>query len=526
MTLQSPPPAAAGALWRDGQQHVLARRYAEARHAFEALLALQPEHLGARMLLASVVLAGGRVREAAARMREAAAGLPDDGALVARIAQALAQLGETNAARACLDHPVVARTRSGPALTALGHVCQGLGLHAQALALMERARAGGYDTPDFRYFHALQLQFNGRLAEAEAEMEACLRSGPTFGRASLSLARIRRQTAQSNHVGFLRRRLAGVAPGGEDHAALEFALYKELEDLGDLDGAWPALQRGNAVMAARLPHDDDAEARLFAAIERRFDAAFLAARAASQQGPVPIFVVGMPRSGTTLLETILGRHPQVASAGELNDLPKQLRWTADLHGHALLDEALLEALADLDFELLGRRYLAQSQWRAGDRPFYVDKLPPNFQLVGCIRRALPHAKVVHVVREPMDVCFSNYRALFGDAYAYSYDLARLAAHHRRYARLMRHWHAVAPGFVLDLRYAELVGDTEAACRRLLAFCGLPFDPRCLDPDRTSGSVATLSSAQVRQPIDARGLGAWRRYGERLQPLRERLQAPA
>jgi hypothetical protein len=235
-----------------------------------------------------------------------------------------------------------------------------------------------------------------------------------------------------------------------------------------------------------------------------------------------VFIVGLPRSGTTLLERILGNHSMVAAAGELNDFPRQLRWCADRHGHALLDPALLEASDDVDFTELGRRYLEQSQWRAGDRPFYVDKLPPNFMLLGFIRRALPQARVVHLVRDPMDVCFSNYRAMFGSAYGYSYGFESLAHHHGQYRRLMRHWHAAMPGFVLDLPYELLVRDSEAAARRLFDFCGLPFEPGCGDNTRNAGAVATLSSAQVRQPIHARGLGEWRRYARQLGPLRAML----
>jgi len=178
------------------------------RAAYDEMLAAHPTQIGPRMVLASTILAQGRVREAAAQMRQAAAMLPDDVELLVRVAQGLSRLGETKAARGCMAHPIVATTRSGPALTALAHVCQGLGLNAEALQLMDRARVTGYDNPDFRYFRALQLQFNGLMEEAEEEMERCLRMGPTFGRASLSLARIRRQTPESNHVGFIRSRLA------------------------------------------------------------------------------------------------------------------------------------------------------------------------------------------------------------------------------------------------------------------------------------------------------------------------------
>lgn len=510
-------------LWQAAQQYILQNRIDDARTCLHALLEAMPHNAAARMLLAGTVLARGKVREATEELGRAAALLPDDPALVVQLAQSLSRLGETNAARACLRHPVVARTTSGPILTALGHIQQGLGQNAEALELMERARAAGYDNADFRYFHALQLQFNGRLEEAEAEMESCLKLGPTYGRASLSLARIHRQTPASNHVEFLRARLDTVPQGSEDHAAFEFALYKELEDLGDLDAAWDALQRANAIMAARLPYDPGAEERLFDAIIRRFEPDFLAATGNEPlPGPVPIFIVGMPRSGTTLLERVLGSHSMVASAGELSDLPRQLRWVADRQGQALLDEALLGDMEALDFGLLGRRYLEQSQWRAGGKAFYIDKLPPNFMLVGCIRRALPHARVVHMVRDPMDVCFSNYRAMFGDSYSYSYRLESLAHHYHQYRRLMDHWRNTMPGFVIDVSYSDLVLDTERTCRELLAACGLPFEPGCLDHTRNRASVATLSSAQVRQPIHSRGLGEWEKYGTQLQGLRAML----
>jgi tetratricopeptide (TPR) repeat protein len=510
-------------LWNTAQQAILQGRLDEGRHLLQALLARMPGHVPARMLLAGTVLAKGQVREATEELRRAATMLPDDPPLLVQVAQSLSRLGETNAARACLQHPCVERLRNGALLTALGHTFQGLGLNAEALRLMDRARDAGYDNADFRYFRALQLQFNGRLAEAEAEMESCLRLGPTYGRASLSLARIRRQTPESNHLDFLHARLQSVPRGSEDHAAFEFALYKELEDLGRLDEAWDALVRANAVMAARLPYDAATETRLFDGIIDRFDAALLAGASEPLPGPTPIFIVGMPRSGTTLLERVLGSHSMVASAGELNDLPRQLRWVADRQGQRLIDEPLLDAIGSLDFGLLGRRYLEQSQWRAEGKAFYIDKLPPNFMLIGCIRRALPHARVVHMVRDPMDVCFSNYRAMFGDAYAYSYDLGALAHHHGQYQRLMQHWRDAAPGFVIDVPYAELVQDTEGACRRLLDACGLPFEPGCLDHTSNKASVATLSSAQVRQPIHARGLGEWRRYATQLEPLRALLE---
>jgi tetratricopeptide (TPR) repeat protein len=509
-------------LWDEGQRQIGSGQLQAAQASFERLVQIDPWHIPGRLLLASVFLAQGRVRAATEQAKYAAFALPDDAGLICRVAQCLVRVGEINAARACMQHPAIGRSRSGAALAALAHVHQGLGQHEASLALMDRARELGFDSPDFRYFRAIQLQFNGRIAEAEIELQACLRLGPTYGRASLTLARLRKCSAEDNHLDFIRHRLQSVQRGSEDHAGFEFAQYKELEDLGRYEDAWDALERANAVMFERLKSQLQDEQGLFEAITARCTPEFTRASTRKFDGPIPIFVVGMPRSGTTLLERILGNHSRVTPAGELADFSRQWRWVADVHGHRLIDQAMVEGAGELDFGEVGRRYLEQTQWRAQGRPFYVDKLPPNFMLTGFIRRALPQARFLHMRRDPMDLCFSNYRALFGDAFAYSYDLEALAAHHRRYLELMRHWHEVMPGAIHDVEYAKLVRDTESEARALLEFCGLPFEPGCVDTLGNPAPVATLSSAQVREPIHARAFHEWERYAEQLEPLRRAL----
>ncbi|EQD63528.1 TPR repeat-containing protein, partial [mine drainage metagenome] len=277
--------------------------------------------------------------------------------------------------------------------------------------------------------------------------------GPTHGRASLTLARLHRQSAQHHHLDYIARQLSRVESGSEDHAAFEFAHYKELEDLGRFDEAWSALLRGNAVMAARNPHDAALEQRLFARLRQHCTPAFLA-ELASDNGttPQPIFVLGLPRSGTTLLERLLGKHAAIAAPGELPDFPRQLRWCADVHGASLLDERVLDRLDVIDYAQLG-----SATWRRRSGTpapaAYVDKLPSNYMLAGLIHKALPRAPILHLVRAPLDVCFSNFRALFGDAHNYSYSLDDMAVHYRRYRALMAHWHAAMPGVILDVDYA-------------------------------------------------------------------------
>ncbi len=511
-------------LWRRAQQYIASQQSTAATISLESLIAEEPENFPARMLLASVVLSQNRVRQAAEHVKAAAELVPHQADLVSTTAHCLLRIGEMVTARDCLHRFDDSRASDGSMLTALAHAYQMLGEHPKALQLMDHAKSNGFDNPDFRYFRSLQLQFNGRMDDAEKELEACLRLGPTFGRASLTLARMRKQTVESNHLEYIRSQLQTVPKGSQDHASFEFAQFKELQDLGDLDNAFAALQRANRIMYASSRHDVAREAAIFDALIERVDEDFVnQSDGFEMSGPVPIFIVGLPRSGTTLLDRVLDNHSRIISTGERSDMPRQLRWVADRHGQEIVDEELLDRLPELDYAELGQRYLEQTQWRAQGFPYYLDKLPPNYMLVGLIRRALPQAPILHMVRDPMDVCFSNYKAMFGSSYAYSYDTDALVSHYAQYRRLMSHWHTIMPGAVLDVPYADLVTDPETSIRRIASHCGFEHEPGCAQMKRNKTAVDTLSSAQVRQPIHARSLGEWRRYADHLSPLETRLQ---
>jgi hypothetical protein len=204
------------------------------------------------------------------------------------------------------------------------------------------------------------------------------------------------------------------------------------------------------------------------------------------------------------------------------DFGAQLHWLADTRNVG--SDGLLEKLPNLDYAELGRRYLARTQWRAGGRTFFIDKQPPNWVLAGAIHAALPQAPILNLVRDPMDTCFSNWRAYFGDACAYSYDLHALAVYFHDYRNTMAHWRRVMPGVILDVPYSDLVGEPEAVMRKVFAHCGLEWDPGCLDMRSNPTPVATLSAAQVRTPLHTNAFGEWRRYAARLEPLRRALEA--
>lgn len=511
-----------GRLWRRGQTFLAGNQLDDAKSTLEELIELIPEHVRARIVLAGIAMAKGQVRAASTQLLAAVDAAPDDVATLNMLIMSLLRIGEVVAARACADRAAAMELRTLADFAGVAHAYQTIGEHAKALAVIERAREHGLNTSDFSYFRCIQLMFNDRIAEAESEAQACLTARPGFGRAALARARLCKQSRERNHLDDLQARLQQAEPGSVDHAALEFALFKEFDDLDDADNAWRALERGNEIMHQRLPHDDESEQRLFDLLMQTCTPEFLHSANAPAEYPSPIFIIGMPRSGTTLLERILANHSLVASAGELDDFARQLHWQFDYHSPAMIDEAMLQRATTQDYAGVGARYLSQTRWRAGGKRQFIDKLPPNYLLAGLIHKALPQAPILHIVRDPVGLCFSNYKALFGDAVAYSYSLDALAAHHRRYQRLMQHWHEVMPGRILDVSYAELVSDTEATLRKIFAHCQLPWEPQCLDISSAGGPVATLSAAQVREPIHARSLAEWRRYERQLEPLRHAL----
>ena len=517
------PAEAAVALWEQGERALRAGRLDAARAAFGELAGAPGWAMPARLRLSGVATAAGRVREAPAEALAAFAARDGDPVVLEALAQRLVDVGELEAAVACATDVAVTRSTDPGVLAGMGVLMNAQALPALALPLLRRARMLGVRAPRLAREMGLALSYLGQVDAAERELTACVTAAPGAAPAWRDLARLRTWSAERNHVEALRAVLARMGEGHRDAPLLQYALFKELDDLGDTDGAWQALEAGMRRHRAQVDFDPASEAELFDALMESGPAP--AGPATPAPGaPQPIFIVGLPRSGTTLLERVLGAHPQVADAGELRDFTAQLRWMADLPGDNQLDAALVRATRTIDFAELGERYLAHTRWHARGRPFYTDKLPANFLNAGSIARALPGAKILHMSRGPMDACFSNLKELFGAAYPHSYDQAEMAEHYIRYRRLMAHWHAAFPGRILDVSYEALAAEPERVAREVLAFCGLPWDDAVLSHERRGGAVATASTAQVREPIHARFVGQWRRYEAQLRPLRERLEA--
>lgn len=332
-------------------------------------------------------------------------------------------------------------------------------------------------------------------------------------------ATLRRQTPQRNHVAQLETTLSKAGTRGE--VALCHALAKELEDLGEYARAFRYLERGASARRRQLSYRVEHDLETIDAIIANFDAGSLARRP-SRTGPEgPIFVIGLPRSGTSLVDRILSSHSQVESFGELNDLPLAVMRAA---GEAPDRAALVRQAAHCDAAALGQDYLARIEGYGRTKPRFVDKTPLNLLYLGLIALALPGARVVHLRRDPLDSCYAMYKTLFRMGYPFSYDFTDLARYYAGYERLMRHWHAVLPGGFHELRYEALVASQEDTTRALLDACGLDFDPACLAFHRNPAAIATASAAQVREPLHSRSVGAARHYATELAPLRAALKA--
>lgn len=504
-------------LWTRARRYLAERQLPAARATVETMLLRDPENTRTLLAQSGVSLAEDRMRDATQQALAAFRNMPDDDVtLIAEVADSLIAVGEIVSARRCLSRPALAHVTSGAMLLRMAVQWQTLGEHAAAFKLLERARAVAHDDSDVHFYRGMQLAFSGHLDEAEQELEARVRKEPLSGRAFVELARLRRQTPEKNHLDLLQRALAHTEPQDEGYAALEFARYKELEDLQCYSEAWRALERGNAIMHVRLHRAAGSERGLLDRLTELCTSRFMEPTEHSHDGPQPIFIVGLPRSGSTLLDRMLGGHSKTISAGELSDFGRQLNWGAD-HRNIQVAQAA-ETLSHLDYGEIGRRYLSQTQWRAGSKPFFIDKQPSNWMLAGLIHLALPEARILHMVRDPLDVCFSIYRAYFGNAYAYGYDLAALATHYRGYRRLISHWHAVMPNRILDVSYAALVHEPEMTLRGVLQFCGLEWEPGCMDIARNQSPVATLSLAQMRSGVRTDAFGEWRRYAPQLSRL--------
>jgi Flp pilus assembly protein TadD len=439
-------------------------------------------------------------------------------------AQALQLAGRAGEARAQAVEAIARAGSEAAAHDELGSFYAGARLFEQAVPRYARAVELAPRVASYRFNLAAMLRITGDLEGSETEYDRVLALKPTEYEAYFNRADLRRQSPDRNHVAELERILGGGIPHPRGEVFVRYALAKELEDLGRYPESFAHLQAGAALRRHHIEYNLDGDLATVEWIEAAYPAARLSAAAAGHPSDEPIFIVGMPRSGTTLLERVLDGHSRITSAGELTDFADALvAAVAARAGGVPGRRELVRASAAVDFAALGADYLARTRpyRHAGAR--FIDKLPLNYLYCGAIRLALPRARIIHLTRHPLAACHAMYKTLFKDGYPFSYDPTELACYYAGYRRLMRHWHASMPEAILDVGYEALVADLQGETRRVLAFLGLEYEPACLEFHRNPNPTATASAAQVRRPLYDSSIALWRHCERELAPLRAALQ---
>ena len=373
----------------------------------------------------------------------------------------------------------------------------------------------------------------GRALQAQGDTDAALphyrralEADPSLGEAYKSYAYATRAARDDPVIERLRAQLARPAIRAADEVSLRYALGKVHNDLGEYDAAFESWSKGASLKRSAIEFSIDETRAKFASLEAIFTRdLFDRAGRHAPSGPGPIFIVGMPRSGTTLIEQILASHPEVYGGGELRHIGETARAFESWSGGGRAYPEGIPQVADPAFEGAARHYLKQVG-PLGGRSRVTDKMPGNFQYLGLIVLMFPHAKIVHCRRNPLDTCVSCFTTDFAYGHEWSYDLPELAAYYGLYSRLMAHWHGVWPERIYEVGYEDVVADLEAMARGLLAYCDLPWDDACLAFHKTERPVMTASNFQVRQKLYATSVGRWRRYEKHLAPLIERLPPEA
>ena len=519
----------ASVLFNEAQRLIETGRFAAAARSARTLLADEPRLTEGWLLLALAEQRQQRFDAMLAALHTAMRLTPTNVTVLLKFREAQLYCGLGAEARSGLAALERGAQRDARLLTAIANLYAAAGAHEDRLRCAQRALALAPHDRSMLANAAAAETACGLIDEAEAHLDELLSLHPQDPGSHYRRSILRRQTLERNHVREMSAQLAALPVESSDNIPLCFALAKEHEDLGEHLQAGAFLQRGAALRRCNLSYGVADDEHALRVIAEQFSAQWVAAhQETSERGAAAIFVMGLPRSGTTLVDRILGCHSAVQSLGEINDLAfaitAQAYATMDADAAPPARAELIRHAAHLDPATLGNDYLRRVAGYARNRPRCIDKTPWNFLYLGLIARALPGARIVHLRRDPLDSCFALYKTLFRDGSPYSYDLQDLARYYLAYHRLMEHWRRVLPGRFLDLDYERIVRSQPGATHELLDWCGLPYEAQCLDFHLNTAPAATASAAQVREPLHARSIGNWRNYAAQLEPLIVALRA--
>jgi tetratricopeptide (TPR) repeat protein len=468
---------------------------------------------------ATAHLRAGRWTEAEECARRAVSMAPNDPASILTLGQSLLALGRRGDAYAAALRVASLQPREAELNDAVGTLLTHCDDALRAVPFFERAVARAPARTDYLYNLAAAQRMTGDVAGAESSLDRAIAAAPGDVQAHYMRADLRTQSVESNHVGEMKRLMdRGRFTDPRSEVMLCFALAKELEDLERYDESFSYLRRGCDLQRRMMAYNVLDDVATIDRIVQLHDSAMIS-RTSGTEGHQAIFVIGLPRSGTTLVEQILGSHCGVHAAGELQAFPLEtLKAVGRACGRPVGKLEFVERSREIEPNELGRAYLEAAGCRHFQKARFVDKQPLNYLYAGLIARALPGARFIAVAREPMDSCYAMYKALFTNAYPFSYDLHDLARYYTAWHALLRHWQAVLGDRLLTVQYEDLVADQETVTRRILAHCGLGWEAACLEFHQRRGAVSSASAVQVRRPLYSHSVGKWRHFERQLTPL--------
>ena len=427
----------------------------------------------------------------------------------------------------CLETLQTAKKRidnSAQLLYRLGVLYTYIGKHQSALSSLQEAVKIDPDNVSIHFQLAESLRFLGNFNASLNTYEKAIEMDPHNYESYLERSRLQKQTQQSNHINEMEALLNKGVRSKQGAVKLLYALAKEYEDLNDYRRAFINIGRGATLQRELIDYQPKSDQHLVDCMINAYTYDMTNANPGGHQSAEPIFIIGMPRTGTTLVERILGSHKDVFAAGELYNLAGQLQAQntqikTETKAFTFLSLELIKLSLRVDPTALGLAYVESTRPLTGQTKHFTDKLPVNFFYCGLINRALPNAKIIHVKRNPMDTCLSVYKQLFADgAYPFSYNLHDIAHYYLGYRKLMRHWHKIMPGRILDVSYESLVENLEQECRRIFEFCELKLDAPYAEFYKNETPTATASAAQVRSPVYKSAVAMWKNYEDYLNPL--------
>jgi tetratricopeptide (TPR) repeat protein len=501
-------------------EHQKEGRLEEAEHLYRRVLRHRPNNVDAMRLLASIALRAGRADEAERLLDRAISLAPDFLTAILDLGRLRKEQDRYGEALDCFDRALALEPNNmqahflrGSTLASAAFTHEAIDAYQQCLKLRP-----GHVGALLGLGHVLKAV--GHYDEAVASYAECIRQRPDLGETYWSLANLKTYRFGDETVAEMERRVSGDGLTVQSEVNFLFALGKAYEDRGDFDRAWDLYKSGNAKQRAEVTYDPVQTELMNDRLVRVYSADFLQSRrGVGLADPAPIFILGLPRSGSTLLEQILASHSQVEGTSELPYLGRVAGWLNRNRADGINYPEAVRELEPKNYQSLGEDYLgyAQRHRRLG-APRFIDKMPNNFPNVGLLALILPNAKIIDARRHPLDACLSCYRQLFAKGQTFTYDLTEIGEYYLQYQRMMDHWAEVLPGRVLTVQYEDVVTDFRAQVQRLLEYCELPWEDACLRFYESDRPVRTPSSEQVRQPIYDRSVGHWRNYAHHLDEL--------